>query len=141
MVLMKIPDCPAVGNIMTLKSPFFSQRLLNQCWTSAAWFSVRAVVCSHNSLYIRFFDKCLKSRKIRFFHIFRCRLRIKFVAQIFRTAVYRKMFCTGCRLHHLTIALQTFYKRNTQTGSQIRILSRRFMTSSPAWIAENIYIW
>ena len=140
MMLMKISDRPAIRHKMPLEIPLSTQNTANQCLTSAARLPVRPVISAHHRLHMRFFDKRLECRQICFLHIFRVGLCIKLMAQRLRSGMHREMLRARRRLHDLTISLQALDESNTQSGSQIRILSIGLMSPSPSGIPENIDI-
>ena len=53
---MDIPECPAVRDEMTFKSPFFPEDML-EIRTCVAGFSICPVVCTHHSFNTGIFDK------------------------------------------------------------------------------------
>ena len=83
MVLMKIPDRPAVGDIMALESPFAAKDALQE-GTSACGLSVDAIVSAHDRLHMSFLHACLKSREVGFLHILDRRYGVELMAECFR---------------------------------------------------------
>ena len=124
---------------MSLELPVISQFFL-QSRASTAGFSICAVICSHNCLYISLLYQAFKCRQIRFFHIFcRC-LCIKLMSDRFRSGMHCKMLCTCRSFHSFSITLKSFYKSYSKLFGQIRIFPVSFMASAPSRITENIYI-
>ena len=136
---MKICYSPAVRNKISVKLPFISQKIV-EIFASAAWLSVQTIISAHNSLCMSFSYKSLEGRQICLPKLFFRYLCIKAMSLRLRTAVYRKMLCTSRGFIWKLVALKSFYKCAAQPRSQIRILSVSFLTSSPSWIPENIYI-
>ena len=124
---------------MSLELPVISQFFL-QSRASTAGFSICAVICSHNCLYISLLYQAFKCRQISFLHIFcRC-LCIKLMSDRFRSGMHCKMLCTCRSFHSFSITLKSFYKSYSKLFGQIRIFPVSFMASAPSGITENIYI-
>ena len=101
---MKIPDSPAVGQIMPLKAPSAAKDLL-QSRASAGGLSVHAVVSAHDRFHMPFLHTCLKSRKISLLQIFGRDDGIEFVAQRLRSGMRAEMLgARGC-FHHRSVPL------------------------------------
>ena len=66
MMFMKVPDCPAVRDIVPLKAPLFPQDILYQGSAAAAGFPIGPVIGAHHRFHIRFFHQFFKSGKIGF---------------------------------------------------------------------------
>ena len=115
MIFMEITHCPAVTDNVPLKSPFFSQNILQKCLTAAAWFSICPVICTHHSFYFSFLHTGFKCRQISLIHIlFGCN-SIKIMSLSFRSGMYSKMLCTGCCLHiYRIISLKCLNKPHAQ---------------------------
>ena len=58
-----------------------------------------------------------------------------------RTGMDCKMLGAGSGFHNFAIALEPFYKRDSQLFRKVRIFTVSFMSPSPSWITENIYVW
>ena len=64
---------------------------------------------------------------------------IELVPQWFRSAMYGKMFGTGRHFQVIgVVSLQAFYHCDAHFGCQVRILAVSLMSSSPAWVAEDV---
>ncbi len=139
MSFMKIANRPTIGNYMSLKAPFFPQNILQQCFASAARFSVRTVIRSHDRFHFRFLHTGFKCRKVCLIHILLARLGIELMAQVFRTAMYRKMFRAGRCLHIVLImSLYSFHEPHAESGCQVRVFPECLMASAPSRVSENI---
>ncbi len=125
---------------MAFKSPFLPERFLQKRLTAAAGLAVGPVIRAHNRFHPAFPHGGPESRQIRFFHIFRRRPRVKTVPLFLRSRVNRKMLGAGGRFQIFAVPLEPLNKGHAQTGCQIRVLSVRLMSPSPAGIAENIEI-
>ena len=140
MVDMEITDGPAVADNMPLKSPFFAERFLQQCLTSAGWLPVHPVVGAHNGLDFRFLHGRFKRREICFGHVFRVRFRVKLMAQRLRTGMNSKMFAAGGCFEVLAVALEPPDEPDAKSGRQVRILAVCFMAAAPTRVSENVDI-
>ena len=128
-----------VRNEMSLKPPFFPQNAL-QKRTGAAGFSVHAVVCPHDRLYVRLSDEFSESRQVGFRQVFFAAFGIKTVANGFRTRMNGKVFGAGRRLQMLFLALQPLYKSAPHLACKEGILSVSLMAPPPAGVPENVHI-
>ena len=69
MVFVKILDGPAVRYYMPLEIPVIPQNVPKKAIAAAAWFTVYAIIRSHNGFYLSFLHTGLKGRKIGFLEI------------------------------------------------------------------------
>ena len=92
---VEIPDCPAIGDEMSLKMPFTAKYFFHKIGVCTTGFLVGAIVGTHDSFHICLLYQGFKSGKICLPQIFFRSLGVKTVTQGFRTGVYRKMFGTG----------------------------------------------
>ena len=146
-VLVKIPDGPAVRHEMPLKAPFSPQDIPDQRIASAAGLSVGAVVGSHDRLRLRFLYAGFKGGKIGFIQILFSNLRVEFMAQALRAGMHRKMLGAGRRFQVFLLfvlrragSLQALHIGHAKAGGQIRVLSVGLMPSSPSGVPENIHV-
>ncbi len=126
---------------MPFELPLAAQDVLEQPFAAAARLVVRAVIRSHNDFHASLFDTCLKGGQIRFPKILFTHNRIETVSLVLRTGMHSKVLCAGSDLHiRIVVPLHSLNKSDTQSRSQVRILSKCFMSPAPSRIAENIYI-
>ena len=83
----------------------------------------------------------IKCWEVSFFHILRSCDCVKFMADGLRTGMDCKVLGAGSGFHNFAIALEPFYKRDSQLFRKVRIFTVSFMSPSPSWITENIYVW
>ena len=141
MSLMKVLDRPAVTHHMPGESPSVTKRILQQHLASAAGLPVCPVIGAHHGLNSCFLHQRLECRQIGFLQILLADNCIKAVADILGTAVYCEVLCAGCCLQIIFImSLQTLHKTNTESGGQVRVLTKSFVSAAPSGITENIDI-
>ena len=138
-VLVEVPDRPAVRNKMSLKAPFAAE-FFHQHTICTAGLSVHAVVSSHHRFDAGILHQRLKSREIGLFHVPGCDNRVKAVAYRFRPAVCGKMLSTGGSLQGFAFPLQTAHKGAAQRCSQAGVFTVGLVSAAPAGIPENVDI-
>ena len=63
------------------------------------------------------------------------------MAQRLRAAVYGIMLCACVGLEiTVVITLHSQYCLNSQYGVEVRVFSASFLTTSPAWVTEDVHI-
>ena len=69
-ILMEVSDCPAIGNEMSLESPFISYDINHKRLICTARLIICSVICAHYCLNISFLYASFKSRKICLLKVF-----------------------------------------------------------------------
>ena len=136
---MEVADGPAVRDEVSLESPVLSEQL-HQSGACAAWFTVCAVVGSHDRLYTGFAYQRLERRHISLRHVLWRSCSVEPVAQGLRSAVDREVLGAGGGLHCLSVPLQTSCEGFAHAGGQIWIFSVCFMATPPPRVAKDIYV-
>ena len=98
MVHVKILNCPAIRNKISVKAPFLTKNT-HKLGVCTGRLAVHTVIRAHNARNTRIYQ-LFKSVKICFVQILVRTLRVKFVTEIFWSAVYSEML-GACRGKHI----------------------------------------
>ena len=137
-VLVKVPDRPAVGDEVALKAPF-SPKLLHEIGAGAAGLAVEPVVGAHDGLHALVHQRA-ERHEIGLLQVLLRYPGVEAVPQGLGTAVGREMLGAGGRLQGLALALQAPYEGAPQPGRQRRVLPVGLLTTAPAGIAEDVHV-
>ena len=91
MVFVEIRNRAAVTDNVTLKSPLFSQNILQKCLASAAGLAICPVIGAHHGFYLRFLHTCLECRQIGFIQILLRYDCVELMSNALRSGMHRKM--------------------------------------------------
>lgn len=136
-VLMEVPDGPAVGDEVAGKAPVLPENLL-EGGGAAADFAVGPVVGAHDSLDLSFFYAGFKSRQVGLRHVFFRGLRIERMPEPLGAGVDREVLCARGRLVVRSVALQALDKADAQARGQAGILAVGLVSPAPARVAEDV---
>jgi len=139
MVLVDIGQRPAVGDHMAREFPLPAQDIAQQEVARAARLAPHAVVGAHDRLHPGLAHQFLERRQIRVPQVVRGHRRVEGVPLGFRPRVHREMFGASRRFEvPRIVALQTAHERRAEHTREHRVLAPRFLSASPARVAEDI---
>ena len=137
MVLVEIPDCPAVGYEIAVEAPFL--QLAHEEVAGAGCLAVDTVISAHDALHVGVFHQRLECRQIGFLQILGGRCRIKGMAQGLRPAVHGEMLgAGGCFQHVFVVPLQPVDVCLAQLRSEERVFAESLVPSAPAGVTEDV---
>ena len=141
-LVIEVVDGIAVSQHDGIVAPLVTQNVDKQAVARTTRLALKTLVGTHHLTDVGLFHQCLKGRQISLPQVTIRGLYIHRVAQGFRTAMYCIVFGTGMRLKvAVVISLHTQYGLYTQHRIHIGILATGFLTTSPAWVAEDVDIW
>ncbi len=140
----EVGDGSAVAGDESLKSPFVAQNLALIAVVAAARFTVDALIGAHHFGHIALLHQRLEGRKIGFPKVALGQLLdVERVAVPLRTAVHGKVFGASQEFAVATVGrtLQSAHHSQSHSLGEIGVFAVGFLSASPPWVTEYIYIW
>ena len=139
--IKKVVDSVAVGEHDAIIAPLVAQDINQQTVAGAAGLTLETLVGAHHLAHVTFLYQSLKGGQVGFPQVAIGRLYVHRVAQGLWSAVYGIVLGAGMGLEVLiVVALHTQHGLYTQYGIQIGVLATGFLSTTPTWVAEDIYI-
>ena len=143
MRIIEIAHGTTVAHHQILETPFITENLLQQTGISTTRLIVQSLVGTHHLSHLCILHQGLEGRHIGFPHISRRDVdKIGCVASVFWSAVDSIVLGTSPQFSVFCCfrTLQTFHHLHAHHGSEIRVFTISFLTSSPTRIAEDVHI-
>ena len=136
-VLVEVPDGPAVGDVVALEAPSAPEGLPHEHVAGAAGFAVGAVVGAHDCFHAGI-DKCFECREICLIQVLFGGDGVEDVPEILGTAVDGEVLCACGGFHDRSVALKALHECGAHPCGEVRVLSQCLVASAPSGIAEDV---
>ena len=142
MILIEVLDGPAIGDHVSIESPFPPQNRFKEFVASATRRAQESVVGAHHGVCLPILDGHPECRQVRFAQIPLIDDRIEHVALRFRSAVNGKMLRRRDRLEvERMVPLHAFHELHSQPAGQVRVFAEGLHAASPPGITEDVDVW
>ena len=139
--VIEVVDGVAVGEYDGIVAPLVTQDVDEQTVACTARLALKTLIGTHHLTNVRLLHQCLEGRQIGFPQVAVGGLHIHRVAQGLRTTVYGIVLGTGVGLEiAVVVALHTQNGLHTQHSIHIGVLTAGLLSTSPAWVTEDVDI-
>ena len=139
--VIEVIDGIAVGKYDSVVSPLVAQDVNQQAVACTTRLTLKTLIGTHHLAHVSFLNQCLECRQICLPEVTVCWLHIHRVAQRLWAAVYSIVLGTSVGFEvFVVVALHAKNGLHAKHSIKIGVLTTCLLTTSPTWIAEDVYV-